>query len=466
MTTPTYTESKYKPKVALIGRPNVGKSSLFNRLTRSKKALVAERAGLTRDRRYAEISVDLHQFILIDTGGIGTDLSDPLAKNVVKQTLQAINEADVLIIIFDAEHGLTPDDMELLNLVRRSQKPFLAVVNKIDSSERTVAMADFYETGLDDLLDVSAKTGHGLGNLKENIAKALSSLVGHDKGTTHGFHEEAKKQAESFAHCEPVPIRVAIIGRPNVGKSSILNKIVGEERMVVSDIPGTTRDSIDSLVERNGFRPLVFIDTAGVRRKSRVKDKIEKFSIMKSLDSIKESDICLCVFDATEGITDQDKRLVGYTADMGKGCITVFNKWDLVKGDPKRRRMLNEEAKFFRKLMPYAPHINISALTGKNVDKIFPMIHQVYKDFTYKETTGKLNRLLRQALLKRNPPVTKGHYLKLYYVTQTGTRPPTFTFFANYPELFPTHYKRFLGNFFRQSLNISTTPVKIVLRAR
>ncbi len=455
-------------KVALIGRPNVGKSSLFNYLTKSKAALVAETPGLTRDRRYGITDLSKGRITLIDTGGISTDLEDPLAQNVIDQTKQAIEEADALIMLFDGVQGLTPDDLELLQMVRRSCKPFIAVVNKIDSKEKEIHLSDFFETGIENLLAISAKTGRGIKRLVEAIFEIIH--VDNKRDQESEPEEEAETSSEPTEtqdsnHVQP-PVRVSIVGRPNVGKSSMLNRIVGEPRMVVSDIPGTTRDAIDCLVKRPGFRPIIFVDTAGVRRKSRVRDKIEKFSAIKSLDAIKDSHICICVFDATEGITDQDKRLVGYTAEFGKGCITVFNKWDLVKDDPKRRKLLNEEARFLRKVVPYAPHLNISALTGKNVSKIFPLIHDVYKDFSYKETTGRLNRILRQAMLHKNPPVTKGHYLKLYYVTQTGTQPPTFTFFANYPKLFPEHYIRYLKNYFRQELNIPHTPIKIVLRER
>ncbi|NPA94510.1 MAG: ribosome biogenesis GTPase Der [Thermodesulfobacteria bacterium] len=455
------------PKLALIGRPNVGKSSLFNKLTRSKAALVAETPGLTRDRRYAKATFPQGEVTIIDTGGIAQGLEDPLAQDVVNQTNQAISEADALLLIFDGSEGLTPDDLDLLGLVRRSKKPFVAAVNKIDSDQRLANLAEFYETGLDQIVDISVKTGRGLNKLKDVLSKLLFKEPRAE--VTAPCEDEGDKASlteDEAGEDELTPIRVSIIGRPNVGKSSILNRILGEPRMVVSDLPGTTRDAIDCLVERPGHRPIIFVDTAGVRRKSRVKDKIEKFSAIKSLDSIKDSDICICVFDASEGITDQDKRLVGYTSRFGKGCITLYNKWDLVKSDPTRVRILNEEAKFLKKLVPYAPHLNVSARTGKNLDKLFPLIDDVFHDYNYKETTGKLNRILRQAIARRNPPVTKGHYLKLYYVTQTDTKPPTFTFFANYPELFPDHYKRYLSNFFRKELNIPHTPIKIVLRAR
>ncbi len=463
-------QEKSLPRVALIGKPNVGKSSLFNRLTRSKAALVADTPGLTRDRRYAEADLGRCKITLVDTGGVALNIEDPLYESVGEQTKKAINEADVLVVIFDGPQGLSPDDIDILAMARRSRKPLIGVVNKIDSEQKTTVLSDFFETGLSTILGISVTTGRGIRGFKETLCALLAERAERGKGREYpgAIEGNSLEDVDRPRVCgeDNFPVRVSIIGRPNVGKSSLLNRILGQSRMLVSDIPGTTRDAIDCMVQRPGYRPLTFVDTAGIRRKSRVKDKIEKFSAIKSLDSIRHSHICLCIFDAVEGITDQDKRLVGYTAEYGKGCITVFNKWDAVKEDPKNRRLLNEEARTFRKIVPYAPHLNISALTGKNIDKLFALIHQVYHDYSFRVTTGRLNRLLRQALLRKNPPVTKGHYLKLFYMTQTGTRPPTLTFFANYPELFPDHYRRYLSNFFRKELNIRNTPVKIIFRAR
>ena len=463
-------EQGLSPKIALIGRPNVGKSTLFNRLTGSKDALVAERPGLTRDRRYGNFGLAPGiDCTLIDTGGVATDLDDPLSREVIHQTRLAIKEADLLILLLDGNEGLVADDIILMDMARRSQTPFLVVVNKVDSTEKRLELTSFYEIGASSLTDISARSGRGIRELKKKVASILFPKK--SQGWEEGIEDETchmeDKSETSEENCpESQPVKVSIIGRPNVGKSSLLNRLLGEPRMVVSDMPGTTRDAIDCIVERKGKPPLVFIDTAGVRRRSRVKDKIEKFSVIKSIDSIKKSDICICVFDCTEGITDQDRRLVGYTARYGKGCITVFNKWDLVKDDPRIRKLLREEARLLKKIAPYSPHLNISALTGKNAKKIFGLIDSIYRDYTYRETTGKLNRLLKEALLKKNPPVTKGHYLKIYYMTQTGTKPPAFTFFANYPELFPEHFKRYLGNFFRTALGIENSPVKIILRSR
>lgn len=275
------------------------------------------------------------------------------------------------------------------------------------------------------------------------------------------------RQAEADRHAshhEEESIRVCIIGRPNVGKSSLLNRLVGEERMIVADQPGTTRDSIDTVLSRDKGADIVLVDTAGIRRRSKVRDKIEKFSVLKAIEAIKASDIAVVVLDASEGVTDQDKRLIGYSAKYGKGCITLFNKWDLVKADAGMRRRLKREAELIKKVVPYAPHLNISALSGRNVSKLLPLIDQVYRDYSFRQTTGRLNRILKEALLRRNPPVVKGHFLKVYYATQVDVRPPTFAVFANYPELFPDHYRRFLANYFRKECGIPNTPVRIVFR--
>ncbi len=449
------TETKKPPVIALVGRPNVGKSTLFNRLTGTRNALVDKSPGLTRDRRYAAADLLGLEAEIIDTAGLSAGAScDILGPKMREQTLTAMEQADCLCVMFDAGAGIHPDDLEILELARRSFKPWTAVINKVENQKTKNAALEFYETGIAELILISAKTGYGIEELKEKLASMCRQ-----PGDT-GRGEEDSCQTEISA------IRVCLTGRPNVGKSSIMNRLMGQERMVVSHIPGTTRDSIDCLFQRNGSTDIVFVDTAGIRKRSRVRQRVEKFSVLKAMESIRTCDISICIFDASEGITEQDRRLAGYTRDYAKGCITVFNKWDLVMKDPKIRRLLNNEAAVMRKMLPYAPHINISAATGKNIKKILPLIDQVYRDFSFKESTGRLNRILKQAILRRNPPVSKGHFLKLFYVTQTGTMPPVLTFFANYPRLFPEHYRRFLENFFRKELNIPHTPIRIILRER
>ncbi len=468
--------SRPLPQVALIGRPNVGKSTLFNRLTGSKAALVDNTPGITRDRRYGTARRAPCPFTLIDTGGLSTGLSDAdqIGHQVMEQTHRALDEADLLVIIFDAREGLTPEDQDVIELLRRARKPFLAVVNKVEGKKADVAIAEFYETGIEELLPISAKTGKGIAGLLERICEELeSSKILAPGGTAiQATGEDSSKEAEQKADMEATgaegpkdrPIRVCIIGRPNVGKSSLLNRIIGEQRMIVADVPGTTRDSIDTLLSRKKGPDLILVDTAGIRRRSRVRDKIEKFSVLKAIEAIKSSDIAVVVMDATEGITDQDKRLIGYTAQYGKGCITLYNKWDLVRDDPGLRRRLNKEAEVLRKVVPYAPHLNISALSGSNVQKLLPLIDRVFADFSFRQSTGRLNRLLKEALLRRNPPVVKGHFLKIYYMTQTDVHPPCFVLFCNYPDLFPEHYRRFLANFFRRQCGIPHTPIRIIFR--
>ncbi len=450
-------DDKKIPTVAIIGRPNVGKSTLFNRLTGKRDALVDKTPGLTRDRRHAIVELRDHPVEIIDTAGIesSSDTPDVLGLRAKEQTKLAIEQADCLCLLFDAKAGLQPGDLDIVELARKSFKPWIAVVNKVESGNIKAAALEFYETGIAEFTLISAKSGSGLEELKDRLLGLWRSYA--DKETKKGNgHEFSQGEA----------IRVCLVGRPNVGKSSIMNQLVGQDRMLVSNIPGTTRDSIDCLLQRQQGKDIIFVDTAGIRKRSKVKHRVEKFSVLKAIESMRTAHICICVFDASEGITEQDRRLAGYTREYAKGCITVFNKWDLVKEDGKLRKFLSDEAKIMKKMMPYAPHLNISAITGKNIKKLLSLIDQVYSDFSSKETTGRLNRILKQALLRRNPPVTKGHFLKLFYVTQTDTRPPVLTFFANYPHLFPEHYRRFLENFFRQELDIPYTPIKIILKER
>ncbi len=466
--------SKQSPRVALIGRPNVGKSTLFNRLTKQKKAIVDNTPGLTRDRRFGRVTYEECAFTVIDTGGLSPAArhgNDLITHHVTGQTQRAIEESDLVVIMFDAAAGLLPEDQEILKMLRSSGKPFIAVVNKVDGRAGDIAVAEFYGTGLEEILPISARSGKGVARLIEKICGLISSPV--KESNQPGYEaqadltpsiETALDDQQDLQDSLDLPIRVCIIGRPNVGKSSLLNSIVGEDRMIVADLPGTTRDAIDTLVTRGDAPDLIFVDTAGIRRRSRVREKIEKFSVLKAIEAVKDADVAVVVLDATEGITDQDKRLIGYTAQYGKGCITVYNKHDLVKDDSGMRRRITQERRLLEKVVPYAPHLNISALTGKNVSKLLPLIDQVFQDYSFRQTTGRLNRLLKNALLRRNPPVVKGHFLKIYYVTQTGTRPPCLTFFCNYPDLFPEHYRRFLANYFRRECKIPLTPVKILFK--
>ncbi len=446
-------------KIALIGRPNVGKSSLFNRLTRSRKALVDYSPGLTRDRRYAKITWNGRPIEIIDTGGIvGEDAEDSLSGLIRHQSLMAINQADVLILLVDAQEGLMPGDSEILDTVRSLGKPFVLAANKVDNPAMEALALDFFRLGVDSVKPVSAIHNRGI---REMMDTAIDRVASRAREVQDG-----PGYVTTPGHTEDDKIRLAIIGRPNVGKSSLLNALVGESRMVVADMPGTTRDAVDTLLKRDGGPDIILTDTAGIRRRAKVREKIEKFSVLKAIEAIKTCDIALVVLDASEGITDQDKRLIGYTQEHTRGCITIFNKWDLVQGETGLIRLRQEELRRAKRFAPHAPHINISALTGKGIKRIIPLAERIYADFSFNVGTGRLNRLLRQAILKRSPPIHQGHHLKLYYTTQVATRPPAFTIFANYPDQIPEHYKRYLSNFFRREMGIEFTPVRLFFKER
>lgn len=478
-----------KPLIALVGRPNVGKSTFFNRVTRGRDALVDITPGLTRDRRYAEINYNGLPMVIVDAGGLeelpkldrnrrteNLSKEDHLNSMVQKQSVSAMEEADLLIVIFDGREGVTPGDHGIMETVRQFQKPVVFAVNKIDDPALKDLVTDFWQLGVEKLLPMGARQGNGV----EDVMKEVTSILckagfspDKDKSAKtpdDNFIESPEQDTEEFSMEVDSefkgPLRIAIAGRPNAGKSSLLNALTNSDRMIVSDIPGTTRDAIDTLLERPDGIDLLFTDTAGIRRKAKVKDRIEKFSALKALDAVRDSHITLIVLDAVEGITDQDKRIIGFAAEHGRASITLFNKWDLIKNDSRLSKLRLNELKLAKKFISYAPHINISALTGKNLEKIFPNIDNVFKDFSKRAGTGQLNRILNHAITRRNPPMSKGHHLKLYYTTQVATCPPSFVIFANYPEYIPEHYRRFLSNIFREALDINLTPVKIFFRQR
>jgi len=455
-----FKNKKIIPKVALIGRPNVGKSTLLNRLTRTRDALVDSTPGLTRDRRYAELRWEGLTMQLIDTGGMdrSPDL-DRISQIVHEQSLKAVEESDLLLIILDVKEGLTPADREIIDALRPYKKPYLIVINKVDNPSRELDLGEFYELGVNEVIPVSAEHGKGMNALMTRVVDVLKHMdrpVKDIPADLEGLTQEPKDK----------PIKVALIGRPNTGKSSLLNRLVGEPRMIVTDVPGTTRDAIDTLLQRPGRKDILFTDTAGIRRKARVSDKIEKFSIIKAINVIKACDIVLIVMDISEGITDQDKRLIGYTERYGRACITLFNKRDLIQQDQSLVKSRSGELERAKRFIPYSPHLNISALTGKCVNRILPLIDDVYVDFNALINTGSVNSVLQKTLAKRTPPISKGHHLKLYYTTQVATKPPKFLLFANYPDFIPSHYKRFLANQFREQLGLKQTPVRILFRKR
>jgi GTP-binding protein len=461
------------PKIALIGRPNVGKSTLFNRLTRSKNALVAPAPGLTRDRRYGRIFASGLAMDIIDTGGLDySSNQDQMGKMVLEQGLKAIDDADIILFILDLKDGLTGQDTEISGRLRACRKPVLTAVNKVDSPAQETMLGEFYRLGME-IIPVSAEHGRNIYDLVEKLAELAISIgferhEGQPEVSDDGMEgPEIEDSARPGLQVHPdTPVRVAIIGKPNVGKSSLLNRLLGEPRMIVSDVAGTTRDAIDTLLERPGQRSIIFTDTAGIRRKAKVSEKIEKFSVIKAIEAIKSCDIAIVVMDAAEGITDQDKRLIGYVEEYKRAVVTIFNKWDLIQGDKALVKLRTEELEFAKRFISYAPHINLSALTGKNVKKLLAVIDSVYEKFTAVIGTGKANQALQKAMSLRTPPISKGHFLKLYYTTQVAIAPPTFLVFANYPDLIPGNYLRFLTNQFRKHLDISQAPVYMIFKER
>jgi len=431
--------------VAIVGRPNVGKSTLFNTLTRSRDALVDDRPGVTRDRISRKIVYDGVPINLIDTGGFEEGAEDTLSEMVKKQVERAIDEADKIIFLLDAREGITPLDEELANMIRKKGKEVIVAANKVDSSKQEALAFEFYKLGLGKVFPISALHRRGIRELMKEVISGLSREISPEE--------------------EEEEIKVAIIGRPNVGKSSFVNKVLGEERLIVSEIPGTTRDSVDTPVSFMGRRYLL-IDTAGIRRKSRVNEKLEKFSVIKALNSLDRCDVAVIMIDATEGATDQDAHLCGYAFEREKGIVIVVNKWDLIKRDQEKIRRMMDSLERRLKFVSYAPRINISALTGENIELVFKKINLVYDQMKRRIKTSLINKAIRE-ILENHPPPSKGRKrLKLFYATQIDIMPPTFVIFVNYPELVTTPYKRFLMNQLRISLGIENSPIKLIFRER
>jgi GTP-binding protein len=474
--------------ISLVGRPNVGKSTLFNRLTRSRDAIVDSTPGLTRDRRYGKLNFDDFSADIVDTGGLDFQ-KDIISSLIASQTQKAIIESNLILFLVDAIDGVTRTDLDIAKILRTFEKDIILVVNKADNNKILMNTNDFFDIGFENIVNISAEHGIGVGALKEiienYIKNYLASLKKQDEA--EDFEESEDDETEDFSDFEDEieiikdeedekgfkfqddTIRITLAGRPNVGKSSLVNKIIGDERMVVSDIPGTTRDAIDTLFETNiNHKPykIILTDTAGIRRRARVDEKIEKISIIKSQEAIKKSDITIILMDPMEGITDQDKKIISIVGENYKGLITVFNKWDLLKEDKDLKKLRETELKYDTKFVSYAPHINISSKTGFNVKKLFPMIVDIYSQFTTRINTGKANSILKEAMSRKSPPMSAGHTIKLFYTTQTHIKPPTFLIFCNYPELLQEHYKRYLANFFREKLSLDNTPIKFIWRKR
>lgn len=433
------------PIIAIVGRPNVGKSTLFNRLSHSKGALVDDRPGITRDRLYASITWEGKAFVVIDTGGYDEPNDEPLLELVRSQVTKAIEEADRIIFIVDGRQGIMPGDEDMADILRRSRKEVFLAANKVDGPEHDSLTAEFFKLGLGHIHPLSAAHGYGLKTLMSEVLKELpqDDLTGEDDDR----------------------IRVAVVGRPNVGKSSLINRVLGSERLLVSELPGTTRDSVDTYFTRQD-KAYTLIDTAGLRRKARVKEKIDRFSMIKAIRSLERCHLAVVVIDASEGIVDQDARICGYALERGRGVILAFNKWDLVKGDSEMRRRLDNETDRQLKFVSFAPRLNLSALTGERVGRLFDKIDLLYGQFSQRIGTGTVNRAMEQMVQIKPPSQIGRGRLKFYYVTQTGEKPPTFVVFVNRPEMVHFSYKRFMVNQFRERFGLDHTPIRLIFRKK
>lgn len=434
--------------VAIVGRPNVGKSTLFNKLTGQRIAIVDDTPGVTRDRIYGECEWLGRHFMLIDTGGIEPASEDIILKQMRRQAQLAIDSADVIILVTDIRSGVVTTDIEVAAMLRKSGKPVILCVNKCDTiGELPPDYYEFYNLGLGDPFAVSSVHGHGTGDLLDEVLKYLPA-------------PESKEDEEGED-----AIRVAVIGKPNVGKSSLVNAVLGENRMIVSDIAGTTRDATDSLVE-NEFGKFVFIDTAGLRRKSKVYDQIEKYSVIRARMAVERATVCVIMIDGTEGFTEQDSKVAGIAHEMGKGCIIAVNKWDAVEKDGKTMDTMRKDLMKDFAFMSYAPIIFISAKEGLRIDRLFELIKFVDTQNAMRISTGKLNEVLADATARVQPPSDKGRRLKIFYMTQASTRPPTFVCFVNSAELFHYSYQRYLDNQIRETFGLEGTPTRMVIRER
>jgi len=435
-----------KHYVAIVGRPNVGKSMLFNKLTGQRTAIVEDTPGVTRDRIYGKCEWNGRSFELIDTGGIEPSTNSEMLQFMRRQAEIAIETAEVIIMVTDVKVGVTAADMEVASLLKRSKKPVVVAVNKCDAvGPVNPEVYEFYDLGLGDPVETSAIHGHGTGELLDFVTEHLPQ------------DEEEEPEDEV--------VKVAIVGKPNVGKSSLLNRILGIERVIVSDVAGTTRDAIDSYFE-NEHGKYLFIDTAGMRRKSKVDDAIEKYSNMRSIAAIDRADVVLILVDANEGVTEQDTKIAGLAHEAGKASIIVVNKWDTVDKDTHTMDKMTEEIRQGLSYMPYAPLLFISAKTGQRVDKLYELINYVNEQAALRITTGMLNSVLADATARVQPPTDKGRRLKIFYATQAGVKPPHFIFFCNDARLFHFSYQRYLENQIRAVFGLEGTPVKITVRQR
>ena len=435
-----------KPIVAVVGRPNVGKSTLFNKLCGQRLAIVEDTPGITRDRIFANCEWSGHEFLLVDTGGIEPKATEGILAHMREQAQIAIDTADCIIMVVDVRDGLTAADEDVAHMLRRSHKPIILAVNKCDKvGEAPMELYEFYNLGFDEVMPISSVHGHGTGDLLDAVCAHLDF-------------------SETVVEEDRIP--VAIIGRPNVGKSSLTNRILGENRMIVANEAGTTRDAIDTPVD-NAYGKFIFTDTAGLRKRSNITDGLERYMVVRALAAVERSRVALILVDATVGFTEQDSKVAGYAHDQGKACIIVVNKWDAV-ADKETNTMRDMEAKVRQGLsyMLYAPVIFLSALTGARCDKLFDTIQEVHKQNTSRITTGSLNAVLADATARVQPPTDKGRRLKIYYMTQAGTKPPHFVIFCNDARLFHFSYQRYLENQIREVFGLQGTPIRITIRQK
>ena len=434
------------PIVAIVGRANVGKSTLFNKLTHSRSAIVNDTPGVTRDRMYGAAELGNRPVMIVDTGGVDVDSTNVIELQVVEQAMWARDEADCVIVVVDNQTGLTGPDREMISQVRKSGKPFFLAVNKVDSPSQHFVLPEFSKLGLENTFPVSAEHGPGLYELIEAVSEALPEIE-----EESGFDED--------------DIRIAVIGKPNVGKSSLINKILNSERCIVSDIPGTTRDAIDTSLEWNGRR-FILIDTAGIRRKGKTRQILDKFSMVMALKALDRCHVAVLVLDAMEQVSDQDATIAGYALDRGKGCLVLGNKWDLSRENEILFKDFEDRVSHKLRFLEFAPVLTVSALSGLRVEKILPQVEQVYEEYSRSITTSSLNECFERAIQKNPMSSYRGKFMKLYYAAQVKKRPPTFKCFMNYPDGIHFSYRRYLINTLRKKFGFVGTPVRLVLAGK